>query len=565
MPSKSFPRTRFPTISKIPWTTTAWFEGNPLAMWIHESKSLRFLAANDSTLRLYGYNRADFLSLTARDIQTSPDTELAEILANGSMIDPDREWVTVRKDETQIYVRLYANDALARGWRGKFVVAEDVTDRRVAQAELIRLAHHDALTDLPNRILLKRRMREAFERAQQRGHRVGVICMDLDRFKQVNDWYGHAIGDGCLKQVASMLTRRLRGMDTVARTGGEEFTIILGEVESVAAAGVVAKALIQIFSSPVEVEGVSVLVGASCGVSVFPDHGSDSSKLWRSADAAMYRAKRAGGNRYVMAGPETSTSTPVPEVVSMASSTLERLQAGGLQLHYQLQHTITRQIRGAEALLRLPSAGVGFVSPERFIAIAEENGLIHPVGEWVMQEACRQIAQWNAHRKSPLRMSVNVSPLQLVRPEFADEVRKVIEHAGIDPAWLELEITERVVSNSEDISASIDALAKIGVRFAIDDFGTGYSSLLHLQRLPVSTLKIDRSFVRQLSESSRSYPIVDAMISMGHSLQMEVIAEGVETEDQMAILQKLHCDCIQGFLLSRPATAEVTEARLGEG
>jgi EAL domain-containing protein (putative c-di-GMP-specific phosphodiesterase class I) len=238
---------------------------------------------------------------------------------------------------------------------------------------------------------------------------------------------------------------------------------------------------------------------------------------------------------------------------------MARLQADGMQLHYQLQYTIAGRIRGAEALLRLPSAGGGFVSPERFVALAEEKGLIHPMGEWVMQEACQQIAKWNAARKTPLCISVNVSPLQLVRPEFADEVRRVIERTGIDPEWLELEITERVVSNSEDVSACVEALARAGVRFAIDDFGTGYSSLLHLQRLPVSTLKIDRSFIRQLSETSRSYPIVNAMISMGHSLKMEVIAEGVETEDQLSLLRKMHCDCIQGFLLSRPAGQEVIE------
>jgi diguanylate cyclase (GGDEF)-like protein len=530
-------------------------------MWIHESKSLRFLAANDSALCLYGYSRSDFLSLTARDLQTSGNSELAELLASGAPIDPNREWVTVKKDETQIYVRLYASDALARGRQGRFVVTEDVTNRRMAQAELVRMAHHDALTDLPNRILLEQRMRETFERARKCGHRVGVICMDLDRFKQVNDWYGHAIGDGCLKQVASMLTRRLRGMDTVARTGGEEFTLILGEVESVGSAGVVARALIQLFAAPVEVEGVSVLLGASCGVAVFPDHGSDSSLLWRSADAAMYRAKRAGGNRHFMVDAGTSPLVVPPGLAGIAGTnpTLERLQADGMQLHYQLQHTMAGKVRGVEALLRLPNAAGGFVSPERFIAIAEENGMIHPIGKWVIEEACRQIALWNKRRSSPLLMSVNVSPLQLVGPEFSEEVRRVIDRAGIDPAWLELEITERVVANSEDISTCIDALAKIGVRFAIDDFGTGYSSLLHLQRLPVSTLKIDRSFVRQLSEASRSYPIVNAMISMGHSLQMEVIAEGVETEDQRATLRKLGCDCIQGFLLSRPAAPEAIE------
>ena len=531
-------------------------------MWIHETKTLRFLAGNSSFIRLYGYSRKDFPSLTIADLQPHAGDELIKLFSSGAPIDPHHEWLTMKKDGTQIYVRLYANDIVLHGQRGKFVVVEDVTEQRAAKAELLQLAHHDALTGLPNRLLLQQRMQEAFERGDRKGHRVGIICMDLDRFKQVNDWYGHAIGDECLKFVANMLTRRLRGMDTVARTGGEEFTLVLGEVESVAAAGIVARALLQIFASPFEIERHSILLGASMGVAVYPDQGSDGALLWRSADAAMYRAKRAGGNRHEMVGKDADGVGMALERVAIDTVAQESLELEKFHLHYQVQRSANGKIRGVEALLRLPNANLGFVSTDRFIAIAEDNGLIHPVGRWVIQESCRQIALWNAGRESPLTISVNVSPLQLMRPEFADEVQRIVHDCGIDARWLEIEITERVVTNSQDVAKCVDALAEQGVRFAIDDFGTGYSSLLQLQRLPVSTLKIDQSFVRQLSEASRSYPIVKAMISMGHSLQMEIIAEGVETEDQRRILEKLHCDTLQGFLIARPGPPEVVEEML---
>ncbi len=531
-------------------------------MWIHETESLRFLAANESFCQLYGYSRDDLSSLTVADVQVDPGDELAQLLKSGAPIDPQREWLTLKNDGTQISIRLYVNDVVAQGKQGKFVVVEDLTEQRIAEAQLRQLAHHDALTGLPNRILLHQRMQEAFDRADKDGHRVGIICMDLDRFKQVNDWYGHAVGDECLREVGKMLTRRLRGMDTVARTGGEEFTLVLGEVESVASAGIVARALLQIFSSPLQIEGNSVLLGASMGVAVYPDHSRDGARLWRSADAAMYRAKRAGGNQHMMVDKNTPGSGAAIEREAIDHVALESLELDRYRLHYQMQRSADGKLRGFEALLRLPAANLGFVSTERFIAIAEDSGLIHPVGRWVVHEACRQIAIWNAGRETPLRVAVNVSPLQLKRPEFAEEVRKVIEDCSIDASWLELEITERVVTNAQDILSSVNALSDLGVRFAIDDFGTGYSSLLQLQRLPVSTLKIDQSFVRQLTEASRSYPIVKAMISMGHSLQMEIIAEGVETEDQMRLLEKLHCDWMQGFLIARPGPPEVVEASL---
>jgi diguanylate cyclase (GGDEF)-like protein/PAS domain S-box-containing protein len=533
------------------------FAANRLPMWMYDVETLRFLEVNESALAQYGYSREQFLALTLNDLRPQ---ESANCLEPHESADLDQACVNIKKDGTRIFVRIHAHDFVVRGRQVRYVVAEDVTERRHVQTELHRLAHHDVLTGLPNRSLLEQRMNQIFSSALKQGHRAGIICLDLDRFKQVNDWYGHAIGDECLKQVGTMLTRRLRGMDVVARTGGEEFTIVLGEVESVAAAGIVAKALLQVFAHPVEIEGNSIVLGASMGVAVYPDHGTDSADLWRRADAAMYRAKRAGGNRHALVAQNLTTASL--ESAGVEVHMREMLQSGGFRLNYQLQYNMTGEIRGMEALLRLPHPHLSYVSPDRFIPIAEDNGLIHPLGKWVIEEACRQLMIWNANRENPVCIAVNVSPLQLMRPDFAAEVQQIITSSGIRPEWLEMEITERVVLNFDEIGRRMEQLAALGIRFAVDDFGTGYSSLQHLHRLPISTLKIDRSFIQQLSEASRSYPIVKAILAMGHSLQMQVVAEGVENEDQMRVLRKLHCNCIQGFLLSHPEPADVVGAVL---
>jgi EAL domain-containing protein (putative c-di-GMP-specific phosphodiesterase class I) len=357
-----------------------------------------------------------------------------------------------------------------------------------------------------------------------------------------------------MKRVAMMLTRRLRGMDTVARTGEEEFTIVLGEVESVEAAGIVAKALMELFATPLEVEQSLILLRASIGGVVYPDHGEREMQLWQDADAAMRRAKRDGGGRYLLAAQETSTD--VAGNAELEDHMRTMLQEGGFRLHYQLQYHMNGQIRGVEALVRLPHPTLGYVSPDLFIPLAEASGLIHPLGKFVIEEACRQLMLWNKAGMAPGRIAVNVSPLQLMRSDFAAEVQHAILKSGIEPAQLEIEITERVVLNLDEIAKRMTEFAAMGIRFAVDDFGTGYASLQHLHRLPISTLKIDRCFIQRLCESSRSYPIVKAIIELAHSLKMQVIAEGVEDEDQLQLLRELKCDCIQGFLLSRPLPPE---------
>ena len=434
------------------------------------------------------------------------------------------------------------------------MIAEDVTERRHVDAELIQMAHHDALTGLPNRTLLSDRMNQAQSTAQRLKHKTAVVSIDLDHFKKVNDWYGHAIGDQFLKHVAGLLTSRLRGMDTVARMGGDEFAIVLGEISTAESAALVGKMLLQALNKPTVIGGYTIQPRGSLGIAIYPDHGSDMDEVWRCADAAMYRAKRAGGNRYIVAGPDASSTAD--DSAAMDQQLREMLEQDRLMLHYQLQYGANERLRGMEAFLRLPDAGVGHIGPDRIIARAEDNGMIYPVGRCVVEQVCRQLDHWKKLSASPLRVAVNVSPSQLMRKEFASEVAASLAKWRIDPACLEMEITERAILNIDEICAEMQELAGMGVRFAVDDFGTGYSSLQHLHRLPISMVKIDRSFVHRLCDSSSSYPIVKAIIAVGHSMKMEVIAEGVENDEQKLILERLGCDGMQGYLLAKPISPE---------
>jgi diguanylate cyclase (GGDEF)-like protein/PAS domain S-box-containing protein len=531
------------------------FNGNPLAIWIYDATTFQFLDANESALAQYGYSREDFLQLTLSDVvlsgqQLSPEPENGD----GARSHANAVQRHLRSDGTQIDVAVRSNDVSYGGHACKLVIAEDVTERRHVNAELIQMAHHDALTGLPNRMLLSDRMAQALSTAQRLKHKTAVISIDLDHFKKVNDWYGHPIGDAYLKHVAGLLTSRLRGMDTVARMGGDEFTIVLGEIGTVESAGLVGKMLLQALNKPTVIGGYTIQPRCSLGIAIYPEHGSDMEEVWRCADAAMYRAKRAGGNRYIVAGPDASSSAD--DSAALDKRLREMLEKERLLLHYQLQYSPNDAVRGMEALLRMQDLGQGYVSADRIIARAEDNGMIYPVGRCVVEEVCRQMDEWKSVSGAPLRVAVNVSPSQLMRKEFASEVADSLTKWKIDPSRLEMEITERAILNFDEISTEMHELAGMGVRFAVDDFGTGYSSLQHLHRLPISAVKIDRSFVQRLCDSSSSYPIVKAIIAVGHSMKMEVIAEGVEQEEQRAILERLGCDGMQGFLFARPMSPE---------
>ena len=536
---------------------SALFSGNSLAIWIYDANTLKFLDANDSALSLYGYTREDFLQLTLTDLLVpAPQPSEVEQPRNVS----PHSYVLqrhLRNDGTQIEVAIRSNDVAYGSTQCKLIIAEDVTERRHTDAELLKMANHDALTGLPNRALLSDRMAQALTRAQRLKHKTAMISIDLDHFKKINDWYGHAIGDAYLKHIAGSLTSRLRGMDTVARMGGDEFTVILSEVDTLKSANLVGKMLLKALNKPAIIGGYTFQPSASLGVAVFPDHGADMDEVWRCADSAMYRAKRAGGNRSIVAGP--NPCTPADDSDALDKHLRDILDEERLLLHYQVQYSPHAKLRGIEALLRLPEIGRAYTSPDRLITRAEDNGMIYPIGRCVIEEVCRQLHEWKSVTLSPLRVAVNVSTSQLMRKEFPSEVAASLSKWEIDPSCLEMEIHERAIVNCDDIVMQMKDLHATGIRFTVDDFGTSYSSLQHLHRLPISTVKIDRSLVQRLCDPSGSYPIVKAIIALGHSMKMEVIAAGVEREEQRAILERAGCDGMQGYLFAKPVSAgEIT-------
>ncbi len=545
-PDELTPEAHLPEISVL-------FNGNPLAIWIYDANSLRFLDANDSALSQYRYSREEFLHLKLTDIllpaQQTSDYE------HHRNLDPHSNIVQThsRSDGTLIEVVTRSNDVIYRSRQCKLIIAEDVTERRTIDAELLQMANHDVLTGLPNRALLSDRMAQALTTALRLKHKTAVISIDLDHFKKVNDWYGHAIGDAYLKHIAGVLTSRLRGMDTVARMGGDEFTVILSEVDTVKSAGFVGRSLLKALNKPAVIGGYTFQPGASLGIAVFPDHGADMEEVWRCADAAMFRAKRAGGNRFIVAGP--SPCTQADDNAALDRYLHDILEKQRPLIHYQLQYSLHDKLRGMEALLRLPDTGHGYTSPDRLIARAEDNGMIYPIGRCVVEEVCRQLHEWKNSSVSPLRVAVNVSTSQLLRKEFTLEVAASLSKWNIDPACLEMEISERAIVNCDDIVLQMRELHSMGIRFIVDDFGTSYLSLQHLHRLPITSVKIDRSLVERLCDPSGSYPIVNAMIALGHSMKMEVIAVGVDREEQRLILERAGCDGMQGYLFAKPASA----------
>ena len=530
------------------------FNGNSLAIWIYDANSLQFLDANESALSQYGYARQDFLQLTLLDIlppvqQTSESQPHRSVYSHSNAVQTH-----LRSDSTQIDVIIRSNDVAYRGRQCKLIIAEDVTERRHIDEELRKMATHDALTGLPNRALLGDRMVQAITAAQRLKHKTAIICIDLDHFKKVNDSYGHSIGDAYLHHIAGLLTSRLRGMDTVARMGGDEFTIILSEVDTVKSAGLVGKLLLRRLNKPTLIAGYTFQPSASLGIAVFPDHGANLDEVLRCADAAMFRAKRAGGNRFIVAGHDLCT--PANDNAALDARLRDILAKERLLLHYQFQYSPQNKLRGMEALLRLPDIGRGYTSPDRLIARAEDSGMVYPLGQSVVEEVCRQLHEWKTAAVSPVRVAVNVSNSQLMRKKFAAEVAASLSKWNIDPACLEMEITESAIVKVDDIKGQMTELSAMGIRFTVDDFGTSYSSLQHLHRLPITTLKIDRSLVQRLCDSSGSYPIVNAIVALGHSMKIEVVAVGVECQEQRLILERLGCDGMQGYLFAKPVCAE---------
>ena len=452
-----------------------------------------------------------------------------------------------------------------------FGTIQDITERRETEERIRYLAYYDSVTGLPNRALFKEQVRQALLRAKRFSRRTSLLFLDLDHFKRINDTLGHSTGDKLLHMVAERLSHCVRdcdylarektlpswedgsdGQSTVARLGGDEFVILLSELRTPEDAAIVANRVIKALGDPFVLSHNEVYVSGSIGIASYPDDGDDHELLLKHADAAMYYAKRQGRNRYQFY--TKSMNERALERLSMESDLRKAIEKSQFVLHYQPKINIaTGVITGCEALIRWHYPGRGFISPLEFIPIAEETGLITPIGEWVLREACFQTKAWQQDGLPSIRVSVNVSTVQCANENFRDDVARALKETGLRAEYLELEVTESLLMR--DMDASIELLHQLkalGVQVSIDDFGTGYSSLAYLKRLPLDTLKIDRSFINDITTDPDDASIVSATIALGHNLRLNVVAEGVETEEQLEFLSKHGCDQTQGYMFSKP-------------
>jgi diguanylate cyclase (GGDEF)-like protein/PAS domain S-box-containing protein len=428
-------------------------------------------------------------------------------------------------------------------------------DHRELTDKLAHQAQHDALTGLPNRLLFQDRLGQALAQAEQNERKLAVIHMDLDRFKHVNDTLGHSFGDALLRQAATRLAGSVRAGDTLARLGGDEFTILLADLDDAREAMRAAQAIVEAMRLPFQVDGRELYITMSLGICLYPDDGTDAGTLMVNADVAMYRAKELGRDHFQWF--DADMNAVARERMELESQLRHALAAGQVSLDYQPQVGADGTIVAFEALMRWRHPELGAIPPSRFIPIAEDSGLIVPLGEWALREACRQVAAWRRDGHPALRISVNVSVLQFNRPDWVATVRSALQEAQLAPEALELEITESLLLESAgESSANLFELRSLGVGVAIDDFGTGYSSLSYLHKLPISKLKVDQSFVREIgadpAQGWEDAPIVRTIITLAHNLGMSVVAEGVETEAQRQLLLRLGCEALQGFLLHPP-------------
>ncbi|HTP74707.1 MAG TPA: EAL domain-containing protein [Burkholderiaceae bacterium] len=435
------------------------------------------------------------------------------------------------------------------GYRG---VSRDITGRKQAEERIQYLATHDSLTGLPNRVMFAELLSHVLAGSRRNQRRFAVLFIDLDRFKFINDSLGHEAGDALLREVARRVKESLRASDIVARLGGDEFVMLLQDLHGAEEAGAIARKLLSAVIKPIELNGQECRVTASIGISLFPDDAPDEASLMTHADLAMYHAKEEGKNNFQFYDGRLETMSL--ERLTLETQLRRAIERNELSVHYQAKLDLAHNtIAGVEALLRWNSAELGAVSPAKFIPLAEETGLILAIGKWVLRSACAQSVAWQRSGLPPVRVSVNLSPRQLADPDLVAAVRAVLADTGLAPDLLELEVTESsVMHNVERALEVLTALKRMGLRLAIDDFGTGYSSLAQLKRFPIDTLKVDRSFIRELPSDSEDKAIAEAIIAMGKTLSLTVVAEGVETREQQEFLRERACDQVQGFYFSRP-------------
>jgi diguanylate cyclase (GGDEF)-like protein/PAS domain S-box-containing protein len=530
--------------------------------------------------RLLNVNRA-FAVLHGYE---SPQQLLADMAAGpsrGRLIDPAQieQWAkaldqygAIRSAEVEVQCKdgsrkwVLVNVRAERDMDGTVILhdgtVEDITKRKLAQQRADYLAYYDALTGLPNRVLLHERLNNAILGAARRGGIAALLFLDLDRFKNINDSLGHSVGDMLLQQVAERLKNEIRHADTVARVGGDEFLIVLTDVESLLELEAIAARIVNSAMGEFNIQGRLLSVTCSLGISVYPAHGNDAETLIKNADVAMYRAKEQGSNTHRFFTEEMNAL--VVERLELENSLRMAIDRDEFFLVYQPQINIASgSLTGVEALLRWRHPQRGLLMPEQFIRIAENSGLITGIGEWVLRTACVQMSRWCKQGLPVVPVAVNVSALQFRQDGFVELIRAVLHETGLDPHYLELELTESLLLSNADVMFKVlQDLNAMGLKLVIDDFGTGYSSLSYLRQLPVAKIKIDRSFIRDVAVDLDDAAITTAIISMSKSLSLTVIAEGVEDEDQLSFLRDHACDACQGFYFSHPLTVEDVTERL---
>ncbi len=522
----------------------------------------RYLNVNPALAAIYGFSSGAELIASIGDIQhqiyTDPSrrAEFMRLMRESGVVTNFVSEIR-RKDGDDIWISENARAVQDEAGNLLFYegTVEDVTETKLNQEKLEHLANHDPVTGLPNRLLMNDRLRQMMLSAQRSKSIVAVALVDLDHFKLINDTFGHNRGDQLLQTMSHRMLACVREADTVVRLGGDEFVLLLSGAGRGEAMSQVVQRVLQTIARPSQIEGRELSVSCSVGVSIFPRDGRDVQTLLKNADTAMYKAKELGRNNFQFYSPEMNTV--ITERLEMQSALRRAVEHKQFALLYQPKvDLVTGQIAGMEALLRVKGENGELSLPENFITLAEESGLIVQIGEWVMREACNFNKSLQERGLPPMRVAINLSARQLTRYDLVRAVEQALQHAELSAEYLELELTESMVMHDpEGVIATLAQLQALGIQLSIDDFGTGYSSLSYLKRFPVASLKIDQSFVRELGQDENAAAIVKAIISLGHSLDMKVIAEGVETEKQMSFFLENRCDAMQGFLFSRPLSA----------
>jgi diguanylate cyclase (GGDEF)-like protein/PAS domain S-box-containing protein len=561
-------KSRTEDLNKANQTLSVLIQASPLAIFVLDKEGLVSLW-NPAAREMFGWSEAEVLRHPLPLMPECPGDDFSHNFAaalDGKIV-PDYETRCRRNDGSLIDINVWTA-ALFDGSgeiSGIMAIVADITERKQAEARINYLAYHDTLTALPNRVSFEDRLAERVAQAESDRTSLAVMFLSLDRFKKFNDTLGHMIGDQLLKSVGERLMLSLPEGGVIARFGSDEFSFLLTEIRKVEDAARLANEFQRALDAPFNVEGHELYVTSSIGIGLYPNDGADAQELLKSAGAALYRAKQAGGNNFQFYTADMSERAM--HRLSLENQMRWALERDEFRVYYQPQVNVnTGRITGMEALVRWQHPELGLVSPAEFIPLAEDTGLIAPLGEWVLRTACAQTKSWQDCGSSNLHVAVNLSPRQFQQPDLVPMVEKILNETGLAADSLELEVTESsVMKNAETAISTLLELKAMGIKVAVDDFGSGYSSLSYLKHLPIDILKIDQSFIRDMTADPKDAAIVMAIIQLAHSLRLQVVAEGVETEDQLHFLRLLRCDALQGYLFCRPLPVDAFENLLLEG